>query len=443
MLVDFSVENFLSFSDKQTLSFEPDAKVKGLEDYYFISVLDKDKLHKSLSLLKIGMIYGANASGKSNFLKALNYLKSIALKTKTEKNTTLKYAPFGMDYSKSSVMEVNFISCQTKYNYKVEFNRNSIVYEELNQYPYLTARKSKNVYKRTTDGEKQLPNIVFEKSLKIDSLTLKQLNIVTLWNETVLASFSKISADIPAVRNACDWFKYYLNELFPLQTPLDVISTAFIDDNLVKVDSIVNALKRADFNISGITIDKKRPVRDYLQEIVDSFDEEQKLPIKVDVLDDVGNSNIPKIMMKHKTDQSEFVLPYKLESEGTKRYFGLIGVLMNLSLFSVMMMIDELDMSLHPELYDAFIVSFLKNVKESQLLFTTHNREFLQKKHLLRKDALWIANKRDSGSTEMYSFADFGSSVIRDTTSIYNAYSVGKLGGVPKNASDLLFYEEE
>lgn len=442
MLVDFSVGNFLSFSDKQTLSFEPDTKVKGLEDYYYISISDKDKQRKSINLLKIGMIYGANASGKSNFLKALNYLKIIALKAKTEKNTLLKFVPFELDYSKKSTMEVNFIYSQTKYNYKIEFNTKSILYEELNEYPYLTASKSKNVYTRTTDEQKQIPNIIFGKSQKVDSLILKQLNIVTLWNETVLAGFSKISADIPALRTVSAWFKYYLNDLFPPQTPLDLISTVFIDDNLIKVESVVNALKRADFNISGISIDRKRPVRDYLQEILDSFDEEQRLPIKVDVLDEISSSSIPRILIKHKTDQKEFVLPYKHESDGTKRYFGLIGVLMHLSLFNEFMMIDELEMSLHPDLYEAFIISFLKNVRSSQLLFTTHNREFLQKKHVIRRDALWIANKQDNGATEMYSVADFGSSVIRDTTSIYNAYSVGKLGGVPKNASDLLFYVE-
>ena len=85
----------------------------------------------------------------------------------------------------------------------------------------------------------------------------------------------------------------------------------------------------------------------------------------------------------------------------------------------------------------------LKNVKKSQLLFTTQNREFLQKKEILRKDALWIAKKNTNASTELYSFADFDSSVIRNTTSFYNVYSLGKLGGVPNVPNDLLFYTEK
>ena len=176
--------------------------------------------------------------------------------------------------------------------------------------------------------------------------------------------------------------------------------------------------------------------------MVESYNGECNIKEAFDVLDDIDSNTVPQIKLKHRTGQKEYELPYTLESEGTKRYFGLMGILLKLTESEKFMMIDELDTSLHPELYEAFIVSFLKNVRGSQLLFTTHNREFLQKKRLLRKDALWITDKREDGSTEVYSFADFDSSVIRDTTSIYNAYSIGKLGGVPNNDSDLIFKTE-
>lgn len=440
MLVDFSVENFLSFKDRQTISFEPDTRVKGLEKYYFISIPDLNEKRKPLQLLKIGMIYGANASGKSNLLKALDFLKQIVLKTKNEKNTPFSFAPFEMDFSRNSFFEVNFVSNRVKYNYKVEFNKDSIVYEELSEYTYLTSNKKKGIYKRTTDEKKQLPRIVFEKNIKIEPLMLKQLNIVTLWNETVLAGFSKISVDIEPVKNVSDWFLNYLNNLFPFQTPLDMIATDLIEDKKISKSDIVRALQRADFNISDFSMKSKISVADYLQGVVSAYEDGFYLPIKVDLPEDFKSSDIPQIIIRHKTDKKEFDLPYILESEGTKRYFGLMGILMYLSKNEELMMVDELDMSLHPELYEAFVVSFLKNVNGSQLLFTTQNREFLQKKHVLRKDSLWISNKREDGSTELYSFSDFGSSLIRNTTSIYNAYSMGKLGGSPNVASDLMFF---
>lgn len=442
MLVDFTVENFLSFRDRQTLSFEPDTKVKGLEDYYFISVPDKDPKKKPLNLLKIGMIYGANASGKTNLLKALNYLKKIALEIMPHKNKTLAFVPFELDYTKNTSMEVNFISNDIKYNYKIEFNKYSVVYEELNEYPYLTAGKNKNIYKRTTDENKQLSVIEFAKGQVADSTTVKTLKNNTLWNETVFAGFSKTNADIEALRNASEWFNVYLNKLLPLQTFWDMLLADDISDNKVKDTDVISALKRADFNISGISIEKRTPVLNYLQDIVESYTGEYMIKDVFDEFEDKDNSTVPQIKIKHKTEQKEYELPYILESEGTKRYFGLMGILLNLVESKKFMMIDELDMSLHPELYEAFIVSFLKNDKRSQLLFTTHNREFLQKKRLLRKDVLWITDKRDDGSTEVYSFADFDSSVIRDTSSIYNAYSIGKLGGVPNNDNDLIVKNE-
>ena len=440
MLVDFSVENFMSFKDRQTISFEPDTRVKGLEKYYFISIHDLNAKRKPLQLLKIGMIYGANASGKSNLLKALDFFRQIVLKTKVEKNSPFSFAPFEMDYSRNSFFEVNFVSNQIKYNYKLEFNKDSIVYEELSEYTYLTSNRKKCIYKRTTDEKKQLPHIVFEKNIKIKPLILKQLNIVTLWNETVLAGFSKISVDIAPVKNVSDWFLNYLNILFPIQIPLDLFTTDLIEDKKISKSDIVRALQRADFNISDFSMKSKISVDDYLQGVMATYGDNFKFPIKVEVSEDLESSDLPQIIIRHKTQKKEFDLPYILESEGTKRYLGLMGVLMYLSKNKEFMMIDELDMSLHPELYEAFIISFLKNVNESQLLFTTQNREFLQKKHVLRKDALWISNKRGEGSTELYSFSDFGSSLIRNTTSIYNAYSMGKLGGRPNVASDLLFF---
>ena len=291
MLVDFSVENFLSFNNRQTITFEPDTKVKGLEDHYFISVQDKQK-GRTLNLLKIGMIYGANASGKTNLLKALNYLKKIALKTKTEKNTPMSFVPFELDYSKNTSMEVNFISNDTKYNYKIKFNKYSVVYEELNEYPYLTAGKSKNIYKRTTDVNKQLSAIEFGKGQNVDPM---------------------------------------IEELMPWQTSLDMLLAEDINDHRVNEADVISALKRADFNISGISIEKRAPLTSYLQDVVESYNGECNIKEAFDVLDDIDSNTGPQIKLKHRTGQKEYELPYTLESEGTKRYFGLMGILLKLT----------------------------------------------------------------------------------------------------------------
>jgi AAA15 family ATPase/GTPase len=99
---------------------------------------------------------------------------------------------------------------------------------------------------------------------------------------------------------------------------------------------------------------------------------------------------------------------------------------------SMIFPIDELETSLHPDLYSHFILSFLMNSKDSQLIATTHNREILDNKDIYRNDAIWFTDKNKSSATELYSLGDFDSSVIRNTSNVYNAYKIGKLGGVPK-----------
>jgi len=93
--------------------------------------------------------------------------------------------------------------------------------------------------------------------------------------------------------------------------------------------------------------------------------------------------------------------------------------------------IDELEASLHPELYIHFLLSFLINSKKSQIIATTHNREILTNKDLFRNDVIWFTDKSETCATELYSLSDFDSSVVRDTSNIFNAYKTGKLGGTP------------
>ena len=93
--------------------------------------------------------------------------------------------------------------------------------------------------------------------------------------------------------------------------------------------------------------------------------------------------------------------------------------------------IDELESSLHPDLYLHFLLSFLLNSQNSQIIATTHNREILDNKDIFRNDAIWFTDKQESCSTELYSLADFDSSVVRNTTNILNAYKSGKLSATP------------
>lgn len=105
MIIDFSVENFFSIREWQTLSFLADDNIRHLEDYYVTEVAGK-------RILKAGLIFGANASGKTTILNALDFFKSVVIDPKSSKNTSLARVPFLMDYSsrgKDTMFEINFI----------------------------------------------------------------------------------------------------------------------------------------------------------------------------------------------------------------------------------------------------------------------------------------------------------------------------------------------
>lgn len=435
MLIDFSVENFRSFKDRQMITFEPDRKVKGLEDYYIMEVPDRVAGKKPIKLLKIGMIYGANASGKSNLLKALMFLGWEIIKSKKDKNQPLDFEPFLFDAetpSKSSYMEVNLIANQTRYNYKLEFTKDAIINEELNYYKYYTAKKANNIFKRTTDIDKQLSKIKFDNDILIEDIVVKQLELNTLWNETVLVGFNKTNADIDHLTNFVNWFRNYLdNSIVPRDNFVSAKTLMDLSQNIVDKKSLIGILKNADFNIEDIEIESKTEEK----EIRPGVNDEIRL---------VKKRTTVLTNAFHKVGVSLYPLPFKEESDGTKRFFGMAGVLLNLVQKSMLAPIDELESSLHPDLYEAFILAFLKNAEYSQLLFTTHNREFLMNKFsnnennelrkIYRDDAVWITNKREDASTELYSISD-----CENGSDVYNTLIVGKYGGTPNVSNDLMF----
>ena len=84
----------------------------------------------------------------------------------------------------------------------------------------------------------------------------------------------------------------------------------------------------------------------------------------------------------------------------------------------MILLVDELEASLHPDLYQHFLLSFLMNSKQSQIIATTHNREILNNREIFRNDAIWFTDKNNDCATELYSLADFDSSVVRGSTNM-------------------------
>ena len=388
MIVNFSIQNFGSIKDKQTLSFEADVS-NHLENTYVVHTAGK-------RLLKLALIYGANASGKTTILKVLDFLRDLVVNPKEKKTDILRFDPFLFDAQtplQPTELSIEFVHEEVCYQYEIAFTSQAVISEAL----YIDTFEKVLVYNRTTDIEEQLTKISFGDKITIDKNALQVLELNTLWNNTVLGGFLKTNINLEEFRRVADWFQNYLKPIVAPQTQLGSYITKKISKEEVSKKEIVSILKKADFNISDIIIQE--------------------------------NERQTNLFLEHTIDNISYNLPINVESEGTKRFYGFAGLLALLIKTPTIFPIDELESSLHPDLYTHFLLSFLQNAQQSQLIATTHNRELLGDSDIFREDVIWFTDKGEDCATQLYSLADFDTSTIKN---ILNAYKIGKFSAIPR-----------
>ncbi|PSL30683.1 AAA family ATPase [Chitinophaga ginsengisoli] len=426
MIIEFEISNFGPIREAKKISFEatPD---EHLSDYYIAEPIP------GLRLLKLLIIYGANASGKSTLLEAIEFLRELSLNPLNDKNDELEFQPFLFDStskSQHSSLQIAFLVNKVRYNYHVQFTRLYILSERLQYYP---KNRVADFYTRTTDIENKVSKISFGSTLKVNNKELAIIEGNTLWNNTVLGAFNKTNVNIPALNTVIKWFNETLmSSVRPTTNLFNWTSDKVQDDPTFKTD-ILEILKKADIQIDGIDI---KTTQRELDEITLnrlaawSISEKQKNQLLRD-----KKITTRDIFFKHTVKEEGTATSYELinsmESRGTLRYYGLSGILNTLINSNKIITIDELETSLHTDLMKHFILVHLANSTFSQLAITTHNLSLLEDKENIRNDAVWFTEKKENGTTDLYSLADFDTSVLRKGASIINSYKTGKLGAKP------------
>lgn len=425
MIIDFTISNFRSIKEPQTLSFEATDDTH-LEDYF---VVKKGKYR----LLKMASILGANASGKSNVIRAFSVFPNLAMHPCENKNDKISFSNFALDEDtriSDSEMVINFICGEAKYHYEVCFNNTLVCHELFSCLPFDKSREHK-VFERETDKESLVSTISVGLNYSGISTEVKKLTTNLLHNRTVFGAYQKSNVDIPWMKKIVDWIVDYCMPLVkPLEQGLSEFTTNNISKNNISKEQVVSLLHKADVGVSDFSIKKEeKPIP---SDVVDLIQQNPNLPIELK--ERVRRNPVSEdfeVKMKHRGVQGEVLFDFDEESRGTQRYYELSGVLLRLVNEPHIVAIDELEYSMHPDLYEHFIVTFLTNARESQLMFTTHMREFLADRDLFRDDSVWFTQKSELGATELYSLADFGTDVLRKVNSRYNAYRSGRLGAVP------------
>ncbi len=410
MLIEFSVKNFLSFKNKVTLFME-----KGNGDENLDNIISTN----NVDLLKTTAIYGANASGKSNILKAFTcailMVRNSSLIPVGAKWNFIK--PFLFDeVSKNKPSEFEFIFTvnNVKYRYFFSADANKIYDEALDAY---YSQKPTNIFTRTKTNNYEFTN---DKS-KLESLATNNtenklfLSTATTWN------YDK-------TKDAYLWFASAIDtyDSFENIADKDLIAYSSGEENLK--DFALKLLKEADILIKDMTVD-------YEEKEMDSTMVDMLVPPLARTGDKFKVKNV-NIELEHEVlDDNNNKHTYKLnfteESSGTRVLFAFAPFLKRAFEKTKVIVVDELERSMHPALVE-FIVKLFNNKEinkaNSQLIFTTHATNLLNLE-LLRRDQIWFTEKNpDNGVSDLYPLDSFS---VRKDENIQKGYINGRYGAIP------------
>jgi len=424
MILELKIQNFLSFKNEVTFSFEATSD-NTLENYYIAIQPDGTKL------LKMAMVYGANASGKSNLIKAFEFLNDFVHELPEEKDTITHFVPFMFDRTKNEpgIFELLFYVNGKKHKYQLKIDCGTVYEEKLYYYP---GTQPAIVFNRYFDDNKQISVIEFGSKIKISNQAHGAIQLTTLKNTSVLAAYNRVNIQIPEIKKVVDWFKeQYMFSITPYDAELTAFSDGKIQENIKNKKQALKFIQEADFNITDIFFKELiKPVPDNFLKVLNAVpgvDEEIDKIRKEKAIHYEETYFTHKIVNGGKVNS--FPLSKERQSRGTMRFYGLSGPFFYTIENNAFLPIDEIGSALHPLLVQHFLREFLKKSKNAQLLFTTHNISLLLEKDILRKDAIWFTEKEEDGSTAMYSMAEYN---IRKELSFYNAYKQGKFGAIPE-----------
>jgi len=402
MLVNFSIKNFKSFREESALSMV----VSSLKETFTIPSGAFIEADKNLRINPVSVLYGANASGKSNLIDAIAQMKYFTLTSLARENIKDKIPvePFRLSTvteNQPTEFEISFIKSGKLYRYGFLASQDVIEEEWLFEKELKPRNKDKELFYREKNSLESHPSL-----FKVGSLIRTQ----NLAKENVLILSLAHQFNDENAKNVIDWF----TNLNTLKGHEDGEYHNFSATQIKTQTHIANEMEKlirfADTGIVGLSS-------------ATVFNEEEVLSSHLKF----NENNEP-------VHEYKFTMS-KQESEGTRKLFNLSGPIFNSLAEGKVLIVDELDSKLHPNLTEKLVLMFQDrniNTKGAQLIFATHNTNLLSAK-LLRRDQVWITEKNEFGATQLYSIADYKTDKgkARNTEAIEQNYIEGKYGGTP------------
>ena len=369
MLIDFSFKNVRSFKDEVTFSMEVG---EGITDYAEENIISSGEIE----VVKSSFIFGGNASGKTNVIRAFQLLRQIVVDGTASELELLPRDTF-VNESGDTNFKIQFTKNRNLYYYELNYDWDAIINESLTM-------NGNVIFKRTAD-EITMPPLI------------KDLKESLRGNQPLL--FFAQTNNVPEAKEAYEWFAQ------------DILIPSFINNNLSTQqlfrplhtnielkEKVLYFLRAADFNIKDIKT------------------EELTLPIPSD------SDKSEKVLLLHceheGPDGSRFVINYNVESIGTRIFLLLIMTILENQNNSKLFLIDEFDHSLHPKLVNILLRIFNEwNRTGMQLIATTHDTDILES--ALRTDQIWFVDKSYDGISTLDSAFDFNEQSIKDIKKNY------------------------
>lgn len=412
MLIEFRVKNFRSLRDEQVLSLVA-SKDKTLEDTHTLPT----GLKAAPRLLRSAVVYGANASGKSNLIKALQYMRAVVMESATviQPGQTYAVQPFRLDAQTAgepTEFEVTFILDGVRYQYGYAMTPQRIVGEHLLVYK---AFKPQRWFERHFDAKTGKDVFEFGSGLKGPK---------NLWegatrpNALFLSMAVQLNSE--ALRPVFDWFASGL-VIFNEQALLNPQVSIQMLKQAEGRKQICNFLTAADISIADIELATRKVAGQSIK--IDLATGKQEFgPVE---------NEVNELKFLHVTDKGKAVFDLADESSGTRNLLFLTGPVLDILRKETTLVIDELDTSLHPHLVQALVRLFHRpdtNTGSAQLIFTTHDTTLLDAYGLFRRDQVWFVEKKDDQSSDLYGLMEFSP---RKNEALERGYLQGRYGAIP------------
>lgn len=407
MIVDFTIKNFRSIKSEQLLSLYAENKPKHHAGN--ISYIEDE-----FGILKTCALYGANAAGKTNLILAFKILKKLITESGDLKDgdPISCYEPYllsNLTADAPTCFEIEFYIEKIKYLYRIEYNRNEIIFEKLDFYPGV---RTANLFTRTSSTDWK--SVKFGEHYKGGK---KQIAFFS--NNTYLAKAGNTPDSPEVVRKIFNYFR------MNTETILTDESIGVFDWNKdSSTVSIINMfLKKIDLGINKFEIETKVNMDDI------PFSNNLPKQIREKLLEEFSK----KEFFYHEADNGKLVRFEKnLESRGTQRLFKLLPFIIHVIRNGSILFFDEIENSFHPHVAELIIKLFndpLVNKKNAQLIFTTHDLS-LMSSATMRKDQIYMVNKSSEKGTEFNCLEAYELS-LKDNSPFAKWYGEGRLGAIP------------